>query len=478
MKMKTPPDRVQGMLCSLLASIAIFAVYLASLTPVTALASAGVTSPFSRGARGPAGRIGSRPRHGGGRGVVYATSNTNLYAFTAAAGAMIWRFKTSCTISSPVVARGVVFVTTSGGDMASCDQPGKGSRVYALKASTGRVIWSSSADNRETGFTTPVLANGVVYVAGGTYFCRGGVYAFKASTGSMLWTSKPSSFCSLPIVSDGTVYAASGDGHLYAFHASQGSIMWQFKAGRGATLTPAVSHGLVFEDFPKGVYALKAATGAVVWRRSGSTLLRGYEPRPPLQPCGSKCLLGCTVHANLSRYRHIPPSRCIVHAVAASSGRTIWSLKAGPCVGFSTPTVANGLVCMTAAGPGPGSGFQGCEYNNVLLALSPANGTNVWSHAGDLGLVSAPVLSSENAYVWDDGSTSKLNARTGATIWVDKNAWEQSAPVVYKGAVYFQAHTGKHRSKCAVTAISALTAKPLWTSEPLGSHPCGGVLVQ
>ena len=381
MKMKTRLNKTQGKLRSLLALTATFAVYLASLTPATALASAPVTSPLAVAQAAPHAVSHQGRRTVAARGMVYATSNSNLYALTAATGAMIWSFKTSCSISSPVVARGVVFVTTSGADLASCDRPGKGSRVYALKASTGRVIWSSSADNRETGFTTPVLANGVVYVAGGTYFCRGGVYAFKATTGSMLWTSKPNSFCSMPIVIDGTVYAASGDGHLYAFHASEGSVMWSFKAGRGPVLTPAVSHGLVFEDFPKGVYALKAATGTVVWRRSGSSLLRGYEFLHHFSPVVPSVYSGVlyTLTSAVTGMHHLPVAT--VHAVEASSGRTIWSLKGGPCIGFSTATAANGLVYMTAAGPGPGTGLQGCEYDNVLLALSPANGTKVWSHA-------------------------------------------------------------------------------------------------
>ncbi len=62
-----------------------------------------------------------------------------------------------------------------------------------------------------------MVANGVVYV------CSAGnnsVYALDAATGRPLWASPPANnqIFTTPAVADGVVYIASEDGALYAFY--------------------------------------------------------------------------------------------------------------------------------------------------------------------------------------------------------------------------------------------------------------------
>ena len=87
--------------------------------------------------------------------------------------------------------------------------------VYALNASTGAKLWSYATGGSV--FSSPAVANGVVYVELGS----GGVRALKASTGKLLWTYSTYGLSS-PAVANGVVYLGSNDGNVYALNASTG----------------------------------------------------------------------------------------------------------------------------------------------------------------------------------------------------------------------------------------------------------------
>ena len=69
------------------------------------------------------------------------------------------------------MANGVVYVGS-----ADCN-------VYALNASTGALLWSYTTGGRV--FSSPAVANGVVYVIG---WDTSNLYALNASTGALLWS--------------------------------------------------------------------------------------------------------------------------------------------------------------------------------------------------------------------------------------------------------------------------------------------------
>jgi outer membrane protein assembly factor BamB len=86
-------------------------------------------------------------------GIVYVGAlDTNVYAFNANTGALIWSFPTVGEVfQSPAVANGVVYVGTFGG------------LLYALNASTGALLGSLPIGYANT---APVVADGVVYIGG------------------------------------------------------------------------------------------------------------------------------------------------------------------------------------------------------------------------------------------------------------------------------------------------------------------------
>ena len=190
-------------------------------------------------------------------GVVYVGSyDCNLYALSAATGALVWKFTTGnaavcyAVYSSPAVAGGVVYVASSDGT------------VYALNAATGAKLWSYTAGGLV--ISSPAVANGVVYV--GSY--DDNVYALNAATGALLWKFTTGSYVlSSPAVANGVVYASSLDGNVYALNAATGIKLWNYTTGGPiGDSSPAVAGGVVYAGSSDGnVYALNAATGVKLW---------------------------------------------------------------------------------------------------------------------------------------------------------------------------------------------------------------------
>jgi outer membrane protein assembly factor BamB len=129
--------------------------------------------------------------------------------------------------------------------------------VFALNASTGALLWNSATgDNVDT---TPAVANGVVYV--GSY--NGNVYALNASTGTLLWSYSTGTFVeSSPAVANGVVYVGSGvgtvNGNVYALNASTGALLWSYTSGSDSVLSsPTVANGMLYVGwgYPGNLYA-------------------------------------------------------------------------------------------------------------------------------------------------------------------------------------------------------------------------------
>ncbi len=190
-------------------------------------------------------------------GVVYIGSNDgNLYVLNADTGALLWKYSTGGEVSgSPAVANGTVYFESEDGN------------VYALNASTGAKLWSYYVGGNYFLWTSsPVVANGLVYVGAGDTF---NFYALNASTGSLVWSQfigTGNVETSSPAIAHGVVYIGSGNGNLYALNDETGAILWTYDTGNSVNNSPAVANGLVYFGTNNWVfYAADAATGAVLW---------------------------------------------------------------------------------------------------------------------------------------------------------------------------------------------------------------------
>jgi outer membrane protein assembly factor BamB len=67
------------------------------------------------------------------------------------------------------------------------------------------------------------------------------VYALKASTGALLWSYATGDYVSSsPAVANGVVYVGSWDGNVYALNANTGVLLWSYTTGGAVFSSPAV----------------------------------------------------------------------------------------------------------------------------------------------------------------------------------------------------------------------------------------------
>jgi outer membrane protein assembly factor BamB len=155
--------------------------------------------------------------------------------------------------------------------------------LQAWDVSTGAFIRSSNIEG-SVAFSTPALANGVIYTSttvGGTggNLHLGGVTALNARTGSLLWNRTIGSIqYSSPAVADGVVFVGSDkvpildpslpqveDGHnIYALDAATGAPIWSYATGGDVYSSPAVAYGVVYVGSNDGkVYAFGTSTAQI-----------------------------------------------------------------------------------------------------------------------------------------------------------------------------------------------------------------------
>jgi outer membrane protein assembly factor BamB/serine/threonine protein kinase len=213
-------------------------------------------------------------------GVVYAgfavKSHTTggVTALSADRGHVVWTVEFGRTLDTTgglAVSRGVVYVTTSHGE------------IYAFRAADGRRLWRTAGRNVTFGLAPPVAAGGVVYASSGNKIPV--LYAVHAATGRGLWRRALGAAASPAYlaVADGVVYAgltringAAGlnAGGLSALHAATGRQLWQVPVAGGVDLAPSTAPGVVYTGSNNGALdAWQAGTGSKLWSFSAAGLI-------------------------------------------------------------------------------------------------------------------------------------------------------------------------------------------------------------
>jgi outer membrane protein assembly factor BamB/serine/threonine protein kinase len=213
-------------------------------------------------------------------GLVYAgfaiRSHTarGVTALSADRGQVVWTVEFERKLDTTgglAVSRGVVYVTTSHGE------------IYAFRAVDGRRRWRIAGRNVTFGLAPPVVARGVVYASSGNSIPV--LYAVHAATGRGLWYRAlgAAAFPAYLAVADGVVYAgltringAAGlnAGGLSALHAATGRQLWQVPVAGGVDLAPSTAPGVVYTGSNNGALdAWQAGTGTRLWSFSAAGLI-------------------------------------------------------------------------------------------------------------------------------------------------------------------------------------------------------------
>jgi outer membrane protein assembly factor BamB len=174
-------------------------------------------------------------------GVVYVSTAAlggSLYALRASDGTILWHHQTGVPEESPVVANGVVYLyvtSTARQGPASAQWAG----IYAVAASDGHLLWRFQPD-LSFGLSFPVVANGVVYLQS----LGGEIYALQASDGAILWRHHTGGSVSATstVVVNGIFYTAG----VSATRTSDGDLLWKDPMAFGGVGVPVVVNNVVY----------------------------------------------------------------------------------------------------------------------------------------------------------------------------------------------------------------------------------------
>jgi outer membrane protein assembly factor BamB len=263
-------------------------------------------------------------------GIVYASSiRGTLYAINAQNGQILWTkqvnkddVRRAWMYYSPTVANGVVYQAYS---------TSSGGKLMALNATTGEELWQSPLAGNWIVESSPVVADGKVYVSGD----GGNMFAFDAASGKKLWQAKPAGgwMHSMPMIAEGKVYMGYGGGILVALDAETGKEIWRHKSSdssyiHGGTTgsTAAYANGTVYMGFPDGnIAAFDAKTGSVKWKhRTNGGII------------SSAAISGETVFIG-SNDGHL-------YALDSLTGQPLWQHEIGTWVASSPAISGNTLV--------------------------------------------------------------------------------------------------------------------------------------
>lgn len=312
-----------------------------------------------------------------------ASGVAKLHALTTATGALAWGpvvVSSSRQTAAPAFDQGKVFVATFAGEVRSYD------------AATGQPGWSVKLTNSYGFVTAPTASAGIVYVGdGGT----SRVVALDASTGAVLWNSLVNGGgSSIPSVAQGGVIVAYPC-QYYAFNALTGAERWHYSGpctgGGGATVpisqgTAYVRDSDIGATFGPLIDLRDAMTGASRGRYLPTGLL-SQVPIPAVTSAAAFLLEGATLRrfdATLARAAWsfagdgtltTPPivadtailvagTSGMLYAVDATSGSQRWSAQLP-----STMDPGNDTFTSVPSGLAAGEGHLIAPARNTLTAF-------------------------------------------------------------------------------------------------------------
>jgi len=215
--------------------------------------------------------------------------NCHVFCIDAETGDEVWRFKTKGqTESSPAVAHGNVYIG-AGNDGLYCLDARNGQRVWRFPA-------ADAGPRTQIAYQGRLLRFGAgMAVVGNRLYCGTGVdrnqkvdkgetavFCFDATDGKLLWKAPaPFPVWSTPVVKDGLVYVATGNGDMFTdaaapdkpggavqcLDAETGAEKWRITLGNGVIQAPAVdAHRVYFGCRDGHVYCLNRADGKERWK--------------------------------------------------------------------------------------------------------------------------------------------------------------------------------------------------------------------
>lgn len=303
--------------------------------------------------------------------------------------------------------------------------------VYALDASSGRLLWSTQVDNAAMG--DPLVVGGRVFVGTGDtgfsfaqvlraqanaashkkiHLVRGlawsAVYALDAKTGKVLWRygtdgeDMPSE-----CYDNNTLYFGNGDGHLYALDPATGKPHWITPVGGFDSMSSCnIYDGKIFAGFtdPNELAAVDMKTGQLDWKTTFPNIANtGMGDNSPTIDLKDHLVIQVAIAGAENENGHTTVNTAVL-AVDPDSGKVAWKTLLGR---GASPPAYKASVAMAHKGVV----YVSSPATNDIYALNGSNGQILWK--SPIPHPEAPGLG-RGAVTYDNGV---LYQATGASLY-------------------------------------------------------------
>jgi outer membrane protein assembly factor BamB/tRNA A-37 threonylcarbamoyl transferase component Bud32 len=287
--------------------------------------------------------------------------------------------------------------------------------------------WSIAA--AEWSIASPVVANGILYVAAGGSPAgtgdRGQLVALEAAKGQERWRQRFGRELTLtPVVMGGERVLVPVDRELVCLQADTGVPLWTYPATVPLTASPLVwGQTAFFADETGQVYAMNAVTGSLQWT---AQVEGGVYTAPALW--NNRLFVGT--------------ARNRLFCLSVVDGTEYWQYVAGAEV-TSGPALHGNLVLFGAA-------------DHRVYCLLQSSGRLLWEFETQGEVHSTPALVGEAAIFGSrDGSLYCVELRTGNLRWEYRTAdWVETSPAISENFIYVGAHDGYLRVLEAASGLS------------------------
>lgn len=322
------------------------------------------------------------------------------------------------------------------------DSPAPNNNQTMWTYQTGGAVWSS-----------PAVVDGKVYVGSDD----GYVYCLNVTTttpdGVLIWKYKTGGpVRSSPAVVDGRVLVGSDDGYIYSLNGTSGALIWKYKTNGAVRSSPAVVNGKVIvgsDDWY--VYALdefhmvNATTPYLIWRyrTNGSVGYSSPSVVDGLVFIGGNVRTGYAGHSAVGLYS-------LSETTTNPEGELIWKyLSYTPPYGgyeyaITTPVVLGDRLFVS----------YGNSYSSdsLILSFNISTGSLLWTHTVPFSASATPPSSVAVGYgkvfVSTPSSVLSLNQTTGASVWSFSSEWVpsemRSSPAISEGKIFIGRGDGFH----------------------------------
>ncbi len=345
-----------------------------------------------------------------------------------------------------------------------------GPRVYAIRPSTGELLWAFPEQIRrgQTFYAPPAVSDDLVVVAD----YQSSVFALDRQTGTEKWEFQVGArFIGGAVIGEKYVYIGSTRGVLYALDRGTGNEVWSFAAAREIWATPLLDteSGILYvTSLDRHLFALDAETGDLRWQFPAQGADEGNAPMGAI--AGTPSLYDGVLYFGSFNNR--------VYALDAATQEVLWTYTTSNWV-WSSPIKdeESGLLI-------------GGDLDGHVFALDPQTGREVWTFSTEGPVVSAPAIGERNGervlyvtsgdaklYVLrvNDGSPAATPASIEAqfttrflfipTGTATRNIPLFAPPVLYDDLILIGAHQGDH----PLIALDRETLVERWAFSPPSS---------